>query len=550
LHFSYRIVGSKILLPFLHEPLRSCSQHLLSTRRRKFRKIGEGQGINAYPAVPRGAIEREADAAMKKKNADSAVNYSTAALVGGLALLLGAPAFADTTDDLLDKLRAKGILTQEEFLALKQRKSVEQSQTPVPAPASATRANPALSPSTPFVTMMDKGIGVHLGSVDVSVSGNVNAFYVQDYPDKGTASTRVDGGLASRGGSSSASVRNGLLPGNFDINLKTRQGGYDIGVTFGFYPGINNSVGGGSGANSGGSANALGTPGIDFRQQFITIGTERMGTFKAGRDIGLFAQEAILNDFTLFGVGTPSGNNAPGNTTLGRIGLGYIYTDWIPQLTYTSPSFAGLQGAVGIFTPLNAVNFSGDSGSLTAHEQPQIQAKLTYTVADGAFGPVGAKFWANMVTEDLKSAPGEAGGSRRAFGGDFGTKLTLGGAGLLLYGYAGDGIGTTALFFDAVSPTGAKRSSDGYIAQLTYTFFDRLTIGGSYGVSNLGLASGDVPPLSTTLLKFNESESFGLHYKLTDWVNLIGEYTHTHSEAHGGNSASEDTLAAGTILFF
>jgi predicted porin len=488
----------------------------------------------------------EDEGAMKRDNADSATSYCTVALAGSLALLVGAPAFADTTDDLLDKLRAKGILTQEEFSALKQRKTVDERQAQS-APASATRANPALSPSTPFITMMDKGIGMHVGPVDISFSGNVNAFYVQDYPDKAGASTRVDGGLANTGGSSSASVRNGLLPGNFSINLKTRQEGYDIGVTFGFYPGINNSVGGGSGANSGGSANALGTPGIDFRQQFITVGTEHMGTFKAGRDIGLFAQEAILNDFTLFGVGTPSGNNAPGNTTLGRIGLGYIYTDWIPQLTYTSPSFGGLQAAAGVFTPLNAVNFSGDSGTLTAHEQPQIQAKLAYTVADGAFGPVGAKFWANMVTEDLKSAPGQSGGSHRAIGGDFGTKLTLGGLGLMLYGYTGDGIGSTALFFDAVSATGATRSSDGGIAQLTYTFFDRVTIGGSYGVSNLSLASGEVNP---TLLKYNESESFGLHYKLTDWVNLIGEYTHTHARAQGGNSASEDTLAAGTILFF
>jgi hypothetical protein len=488
---------------------------------------------------------------MKQYNSDSAVKYCTAALAGSLALLLGAPAFADTTDDLLDKLRAKGILTQEEFLALKQRKTAEQQQALPPAPASVTRANLALSPNTPFITMMDKGIGMHVGPVDISFSGNVNAFYVQDYPDKATASTVVSGGLASTAKNSS-SVRNGLLPGNFSINLKTRQEGLDIGVTFGFYPGLNNSLGSPLGANSGGNSTALGTPGIDFRQQFITIGTERMGTFKAGRDIGLFGQEAILNDFTLFGAGTANGNAAPGNTTLGRIGLGYIYTDWIPQLTYTSPSLAGLQVAAGVFTPLSTFNFAGSpggSGTLSAHDEPQIQAKVAYTVPDGAFGSVGAKFWANVVTENLKSngTTDTASGSQRAIGGDFGAKLTLGGAGLLLYGYTGDGIGTTALFFDAVSATGAKRGSDGFIGQLTYTFLERVTIGGSYGVSNLSLASGEVNPL---LVKYNESESFGLHYKLTDWVNLVGEYTHTHARAQGGNSASEDSIAAGTILFF
>jgi predicted porin len=497
---------------------------------------------------------------MKQDHPDSVVAYRTAALAGGLVLLLGAPAFADTTDDLLDKLRAKGILTQQEFLALKQRKTTEQRQAPPPpvaqqpaqeaAPASATRVNPALAPSTPFITMMDKGIGMHIGPVDLSFSGNINAFYVHDMPDRLSPSTTVLGGLANTGGNNSASVRNGLLPGNFSINLKTRQEGYDIGVTFGFYPGLN-SVSGVGGANSAGNARALGTSGIDFRQQFVTVGTPRMGTFKAGRDIGLFAQEAILNDFTLFGVGSPGGNIAPSNTTFGRIGLGYIYTDWIPQITYTSPEFAGLQGAAGVFTPLNAFNFSGVSGTLSAHDEPQIQAKVTYTVPDGTLGPVGAKFWTNMVTQNFKSngigdAPATS-TSHRALGGDVGAKLTLGGAALMLYGYTGDGIGTTGLFFDAVSATGEKRSSNGYIGQLTYTFFERLTVGGSYGLSHLGLANGEVNPL---LVKDNESESFGIHYKLTDWINLVTEYTHTHSRAQGGNAASEDTVAAGTIVFF
>lgn len=490
---------------------------------------------------------------MKQKNSDSCANYCAIALAGSLAMLLGRPALADTTDDLLDSLRAKGILNQQEYLSLKQRKSLEERQAPTaqpqPAPPpSAPFGGPALAPSTPFVTMMDKGIGLHLGPVDLSVTGNINVFYVEDWPDKVQPSTTVLGGLANTGGIDTASVRNGLLPGNFSIKLTTRQEGYDIGVTFGLYPGINN-VNGVGGANSTGNPRGLGTTGIDFRQQFVTVGTERMGTFKAGRDIGFFAQEAILNDFTLFGVGSPGSNIAPSNTTLGRIGLGYIYPDWIPQISYTSPIFAGgFQGAIGVFTPLASTNFSGVSGVLSGSDQPQIQAKLTYTTPAGMFGPIGAKFWANLVTQDLKSNGGtDAGGSHRAIGGDFGTKLTYGGAAAMLYGYVGDGIGTTALFFDAVSLTGATRGSYGYIGQLTYTFFDRLTIGGSYGLSHLRLANNEVNPL---LVKDNESESFGVHYKLTDWVNLVAEYTHTHAKAQGGNAASEDTVAAGTIVFF
>ena len=50
---------------------------------------------------------------------------------------------------------------------------------------------------------------------------------------------------------------------------------------------------------------ALGTPGIDFRQQFATLGRAHLGTLKIGRDLGLFGQEAILNDMTLLGAGSP-----------------------------------------------------------------------------------------------------------------------------------------------------------------------------------------------------------------------------------------------------
>ena len=96
---------------------------------------------------------------------------------------------------------------------------------------------------------------------------------------------------------------------------------------------------------------------------FGTIGTPSFGTVKVGRDIGLFASDAILNDLTLFGVGTPLNNFAPTNTTLGRIGIGYIYTDFIPQFTYKSPTWAGLTFWLSAMTPLDTFAFAGDTNS-------------------------------------------------------------------------------------------------------------------------------------------------------------------------------------------
>ena len=77
----------------------------------------------------------------------------------------------------------------------------------------------------------------------------------------------------------------------------------------------------------------------------MTFGDASWGTVKMGRDIGLFGKDAILDDMTLLGVGTAAaGNAAPSNTSLGRIGIGYIYTDWEPQITYTTAESHGIHG--------------------------------------------------------------------------------------------------------------------------------------------------------------------------------------------------------------
>jgi predicted porin len=497
--------------------------------------------------------------AMNSKRTRAAL-WST--LIGGSLLVAGLPAAADTTDDLLLKLLHKGILTKAEYNELKKRKSTE---APPPAPvvvAAPITHPPPPQPSTTvaavptesggFVRMMDKGIGLHVGDVDLSFSGEINGFYVNNSPDSPSPRKVVHGGLASTGYDDNSALRNGLLPGNFNIDIKTVQEGLDIGVHFGFYPGLN-SVTQVGGANSPGSPQALGTTGIDFRQQYVTIGRSDIGTFKVGRDIGFFGGEAILNDFTLFGVGTAAGNIAPTNTSLGRIGLGYIYADWIPQITYMSPDFRGLQAGVGIFQPFDTVNFSGDSAVLSAQSEPQIQTKLVYTLPAPTDALFKAKLWTNFVTQEQKSrgiAAGDTlplGASKRGWGVDFGGKLDYGPAELVAYGYVGDAIGTTGLFFDAVSPSGRKRGSDGYYVQGSYTFFKKLTFSGSYGLSHLDLGSHEFDPL---LVKDNESYAFGLKYGLTSWVNLIGEFTHTTATAHGGNQAEDDTFAIGAITFF
>src|SRR5690349_13568604 len=114
-------------------------------------------------------------------------------LIAGTLLVAGHPAAADTTDDLLLKLLHKGILTKAEYNELKKRKATEvPPPAPVVAPAPVAPPPPpsvaAVTPSESggFVRMMNKGIGLHIGDVDLSFSGEINGFYVNNSPDNVT----------------------------------------------------------------------------------------------------------------------------------------------------------------------------------------------------------------------------------------------------------------------------------------------------------------------------------------------------------------------------
>lgn len=447
-----------------------------------------------------------------------------------VCMIMGAtPAMAQSANaELLLKLKEKGILSDEEYQALMARDAAQAAPAPAPQASAAAALDDKKS-----VHMTDTGIGLEMGGVTLKFSGSVNGFYVHDSGDKSLTNTAVAGGLATVGNKSSA-IRNGLLPGFLKVDVTTNQGGWDVGAHFGLYPGIN-SVTNVGGANSAGSPTALSTSGIDFRQTYLTFGRSNIGEFKIGRDIGLFGSEAILNDITLLSSGTPAGNAAPSNTTLGRIGIGYIYTDFQPQITYTTPKLGGFQASVGVFEPLVTI------GSNEINHTPGFQAKLTY---DFKAGDLAAHLWASGITQKHDGVAGSPSYTGNAF--DVGAKLSIAGFSGVGYYYKGSGVGTTGLFILSTAANGRKRKSDGFYAQATYTV-GKFTVGGSYGQSSLDLAPGEVNP---TLLDKNSSWVGQARYGLTPWVTLIGEYVHTKSEAQGINEATSNAIAAGAILFF
>jgi predicted porin len=519
------------------------------------------------------------------------------------SLTAAAPARAETIDELLDLLKAKGAITEPEYDRLKARhhaeakggeerlraaeaRAREAEANAREAEAKALRTARSVPPMVakapvPYLTALPNCVGFRAGKVDVCVKGDIIFFGIEQFTDKNGTPPPINGGLATASQKDSNSIRGGLLPSSIQVSINTQQSGIDVGAYFGAYIGGNNINWGTFGANNGGSPVGLGTAGIDFRQVYGTLGTPTVGTVKAGRDLGMFASDAILNDDTLFGVGTPAANFAPTNTTLGRIGIGYIYADWIPQISYKSPSFNGFTVSGGLFTPLDEVPFSGDpqSGTMTGHAVPSFQGQLKYV---GTFAPdvkltlstsgvvqrQEADCKASIPTFGTSSCIGAAplvssplmapGTSVTAWAVDGFGRFDVYGLSLVGYGYTGQGVGTTALFFDGVDARGNTRRSFGGYGQASYTFYNVFTVGGSFGISVLDTANAvdaaaefaQCIAATKCLVHKNESWIPFIRYKLTDWVKLQAEFVHTRAENQIGQTITDNAILAGTTFFW
>jgi hypothetical protein len=400
---------------------------------------------------------------------------------------------------------------------------------------------------------------IESGEWKFSVDGNINVHYIYsscESTDKAQSITTIGGactGTAS--GSSVSNVGNGLLPAALTFALSTTQGGYDIAAHFGLYPGIASNDGGSPNLQSTTTSTNVGlaTTGLDIRQVFMTFGNKDIGTFTLGRNFGLFAFDAIINDMTLPGVGVAGSAStaSPSNTTFGSIGFGYLYPDTLAQMDYTTPDFAGFNATVGIFDPLNTLTANGTN---TPKKAPGLQAKLTYTIKFSD----DIKFYASMAGLTQKQNYVTAAGavdvlatpvqytSRAA---DVFVKVNVAGFEFDGSYYNGKGLGTTGLFFLADDGFGNARKSDGYLIQGTYTL-GSLKVGLNYGVSKLQYANAsdalDIPDL----LNSNNKVTAGAYYSLTKSLTVLAEVSDVWTTAHNGNENKSVNGNFGAYLAF
>ncbi len=391
----------------------------------------------------------------------------------------------------------------------------------------------------------------------------VNAYYTNTSysgKDGGTGPLGLGNGKAN----SSNNITTGLLPNYLSVSGKTRQNDLDVGFTISINPGSSTtrSLVQGEGSGQGGQEN---------RQAFLTFGDASWGSIKIGRDLGIYASDAILNDMTLLGVGAGAGNLAGNTTTLGRIGTGFMYADWKSQVAYTSPNFNGFNFTVGVTQSWNAQSaFDGASSTKRGGGSPAFEGKASYDWT----GDVAGKVWASAISQRVDGltnavntvganlggatpaavagvvgSPNTINGAERVHAWDLGTTVNLAGLGLTAYYGQGDGIGQTGQLVGGFDSAGKTRDSDQWYLQAVYALPTATKVGVSYGQSTLDGNSID------TFKDVEDSMwTIGAYHPITKHLNLVAEYSQVERDvsnrAAANVKAEARTISLGAILFF
>jgi len=383
------------------------------------------------------------------------------------------------------------------------------------------------------------GIIIPAGDWTLDVNGNVNAFASWTKADHAAANT-VTGGIAASkdttGEGNTQSLNTGLLPSWLGFTGTTRQNDTDVSFTISMQPNVSDN----------GAAGDSQTNGPLWRQTFLTFGDKSWGSVKLGKDIGIFASDAILNDMTLLGVGGAASVTSGNVTSLGGIGSGYMYASWKGQVAYTTPNFNGFQATVGIVNPNMGIQSAHTDANNTLYQDRfGMEAKASYSFTGDQFT---GKVWVGGLSQKVTTGSAAV-KDYTITAGDIGANISAGNAGLTAYYYKGEGLGTTFFAANGYSAASGKRDSDGGYLQATYILPTKTKLGLAYGRSNLDLASGEAA-LASTLVDQNERMTAGLYHPLTKHLNLVAEWNSIESKAHGGNKQEAKTGSLGAILFF
>ena len=265
-----------------------------------------------------------------------------------------------------------------------------------------------------------------------------------------------------------------------------------------------------------------------------------------GRALNLFQGKNILNDMTLLGAGVVPGSAFKGNTTLGHIGYGYLYTNFGPQFRYTTPDFGGTKVAVSIGEPYK---ISADTSKMNT---PRLETEISYAKT---IGDTAVQAWLSGLFESAKrsaTAAARPGKTNTVFGAAYGVSAGLkNGLSLMASGYAGKGLGMTGVqdgdFLGSTSTddAGNERTAWGYLAQATSALTSTVTLGVNYGQCRQETGKAAAPPVTN-----QEAATTSVTYAFNKFTKFTAEYTFAQNTWSDRAKQQSNQFALGSTFFW
>lgn len=380
----------------------------------------------------------------------------------------------------------------------------------------------------------------------LSTDGIVDVFSTYNTTSKGPGAGHFLSLLSAGGNENTYDQRFGigigLLPSVVAFNVKApTTNGVDSNVRVGIYPAIQNK--GGSRFDT--------SPNIDFREMFYTA-KGAYGELLAGRALNLFMGKNILNDMTLLTAGVVPGPGLRGNTTLGHIGYGYLYTNFGPQLRYTTPDLSGVKVALEVGEPYN---ISADTGKTNS---PRVEAEISFAKSSGDTSVQAWLAGLYQTAPRKDTAAARPGKDNESIGGAYGVGVGFGGTNLLFSGYGGKGLGVVSAqdgdAFGSSSTDGAgrERLHWGFLAQATYKLTPTVMLGANYGQTRQELSDFDASkPAGVDIpIKRQEAATTTITYNFNKFTQFVAEYTYAQNTWHDGAKQHSNQFALGTMFYW
>jgi hypothetical protein len=320
---------------------------------------------------------------------------------------------------------------------------------------------------------------------ETSISGSIPVFVVSSDHDNSEKAVRV---------------QSGFNPANLNFHIAAPK--LESGLTVSGHFQIDTHLQGSRGQQNGGL--------FESRVANIQIAGD-FGKFTAGKDFGVFNSAAIGDKASQGGVGWLGGGADTGNTTGGRIGTGYVYANFNPQVKFTSNDINGFQFKIALINPEEPQDSDIETDS------PRFEGQVTYNTD---FDSGGVKLWAGFLQQNV-SVLGATSFDYDMEGFDVGTHIDLGDFGLTLSYTDTTGIGADGLYGGTVNDADVDATQ--WYVEADYTF-DKTTIGLSYGEGHQDARGADATRgLGAVAEVDNELSMLFVHYQMSAQFRLIGE---------------------------